>query len=200
MALKYTALNSITGLFPSSNITDQGGSLPITAAADNKVFGKPGFPVEEVGLVAATKYLCIPLESMKYKGSVQNKWLLTSSGNRAGGLNSPLGVPALKPNGDPTDPASDGAAAIQTGAIQADFVTDLENAGGTDGGFRALMRGMHESAYAYTTDSLTGSNAYTYWGESQGSYQVYNPTTLSRRYTTDLYYSLGPDQAGKDAV
>lgn len=197
MALKYISLNSITGLFPSARTLVQGGTLPILAAADNDVFGKPGFPVEKNGTVAASDFICIPLESIKYKGSVNNKWLLSSSGNRAGMDNTPLEVPPFAPAGTVN---TDGGACIQTGAIQATFKADLTSNDGVDGGFRALMRGMHESAYAYTTDSLTGSNAYTYWGESQGSYQVYNPTTLSRRYTTDLYYSLGPDQAGKDAV
>ena len=197
MALKYEALNSITGLFPSSNITAQAGTLPVTAAADNKVLGDPSSPTTEVGLTAATEYICIPLESIKYKGSVQNKWLLTSSGNRAGTEASPLEVPPFATDGSVN---TEGGAAIQTGIAEATFETDLNSTDGKDGGFRALMRGMHESAYAYTVDSLTGNNAYTYWGESQGSYQVYNPTTLSRRYTTDLYYSLGPDQAGKDAV
>ena len=195
MALKYEALNSITGLFPLANITAQNVATPQTSTAG---LVKEG--AITVGTVAATEYVCIPLESIKYKGSIQNKWLLTSSGNRVGTENSPLGVPLFKPNGDAADPAVDGGAAIQTGQAEATFKTDLQSTDGKDGGFRALMRGMHESAYAYTVDSLTGNNAYTYWGESQGSYQVYNPTTLSRRYTTDLYYSLGPDQAGKDAV
>jgi hypothetical protein len=192
MALKYEALNSITGLFPLANITAQSVATPTTTTAGVVKEG-----ATTVGTVAASYYVCIPLESIKYKGSVNNKWLLTSSGNRAGTENSPLEVPPFAPAGTVN---TEGGAAIQTGAIEASFKADLESIDGKDGGFRALMRGMHESAYAYTTDSLTGSNAYTYWGESQGSYQVFNPTTLSRRYTTDLYYSLGPDQAGKDAV
>tara|TARA_R110002110_G_scaffold165224_1_gene365553 strand:+ start:1481 stop:2059 length:579 start_codon:yes stop_codon:yes gene_type:complete len=192
MALKYEALNSITGLFPMANITAQAGTLPTTVTAG---LVKEGLIT--VGTQAATKYVCIPLESIKYKGSVQNKWLLTSSGNRAGTEASPLEVPPFATDGSVN---TEGGAAIQTGIAEATFETDLNSTDGKDGGFRALMRGMHESAYAYTVDSLTGNNAYTYWGESQGSYQVYNPTTLSRRYTTDLYYSLGPDQAGKDAV
>ncbi len=75
----------------------------------------------------------------------------------------------------------------------------LEGASVT-GSFRKFARGMCESLYNYTTGSLTGTNAYTYWGQSAGSYSVYNATTLSKSYSTTLYYEIGDSVASKPDV
>jgi len=77
------------------------------------------------------------------------------------------------------------------GAISALTAGDGDIAGTSTGSFRQFARGMHVSLSRYTAECLTGNNAFTYWGESSGNYSVYNATTLSKRYTTNLYYEAG---------
>jgi len=153
MALALAGLDNLSGLFPG--VTN-------TAAPQDDVQG------------AMTKYIAIPMESIKYKGSVVNSWNLDSNGS--------------------------GTVVDGSNLVSGSSVNAAADATSLTGSFRDFVRGVHESAYAYTADKLTGNNAYTYWNEGQGSYQVYNATTLTRRYTTDLYYDLGPDQDSKDDV
>ena len=153
MALAATGLNAITGLFPGA-----GWNASATSAEDQ-------------GLNDAG-YVCIPLESIRYTGSVPNTWAV----DKDGGLEDGGG------DGDAVD-ALDGISSVTSTSVT--------------GSFRKFIRGIHETAYHYTTGLLTGNNAYTYWKESQGSFTVYNATTLTRRYSTDLYYEIGEGIASK---
>ncbi len=115
-------------------------------------------------------YIAIPLQSIKYTGSEPNRWTIGSLGS-----------------GNAATPA----AGSSMPGLEAASVT---------GSFRKFARGMCESLYNYTTGSLTGTNAYTYWGQSAGSYSVYNATTLSKSYSTTLYYEIGDSVASKPDV
>tara|TARA_R100000008_G_scaffold83297_1_gene68549 strand:+ start:227 stop:688 length:462 start_codon:yes stop_codon:yes gene_type:complete len=66
-----------------------------------------------------------------------------------------------------------------------------DGAGTCSGDFRKFARGLHESWARYTAETLTGNNSITFWGESSGNYVVFNANTLSKTYSTDLYYEVG---------
>ena len=112
-------------------------------------------------------YIGIPLNSIRFTGSKNNQWTVASDGT----------VAAACADGDGVSAANDNTSAT--------------------GSFRNFMRGIHETAYHYTTGSLTGTNAFTYWNETAGSFSVTNQTTLSRAYTTTLYYEIGDSTASK---
>ena len=113
-------------------------------------------------------YIAIPIQSIKFTGSNASKWGVTNLGSGR------AATPSV------------GAATAMTGT----------NASAT-GSFRNFMRGVHETAYCYTTGTLTGTNAFTYWNETQGSFSVSNATTLRRIYTTSLYYEIGDSTPSK---
>ena len=149
MALTFTGLNDLTGLFPGAT------SFPAGATAGQDL----GQGVDLQG------YIGIPLNSIRYTGSHPNKW-----------TQGPLGTG----NADVTNGG---------GVSNADDNTCVT------GSFRNFIRGINESAYHYTTGSLTGTNAYTYWNSTVGSFSVYDSTHLSRTYSSTIYYEYGDSLA-----
>lgn len=129
------------------------------------------------GLTAGAGSVTIPLNSLTYTGVAGAHW---------------------QPNYDGSEIAiKDGAGA---GNSLSTDVGDVDYLRGATGSYQNFMRAIHETAVSYTQTALTGTNALKYWGESQGNYSIFDQTALTRKYTTDLYYSLGDDQGGKNSL
>ena len=149
-------------------LNDLTGLFPGATAAMAGLATEAQYKGPAIGAGDSDGYIAIPVQSIKFTGSNPNKWLIDHGGS---------GVQALPKVGDGI--STDGSNNTSTGS------------------FRNFMRGMHESAYNYTTGSLTGTNAFTYWQETAGSFSVSNATTLRRIYSTSLYYEIGDSTASK---
>ena len=139
-----------------------------------------GDPSSEQGVRSLTNgagYVAIPLNSLSYTGIQGGHYQpdVTGGGNEY------------------VDGAGAGNA-LSTALYDDDFRV------GATGSFQNFMRAIHETANSYTNVGLTGTNALKYWGESQGNYSIFDQTALTRTYTTNLYYSLGDDQGGKNST
>ena len=124
--------------------------------------------------------VAIPLNSLTYTGVAGAHWQPIADGT----------LPGV------TDSIKNGAGAgnsLSTDKHAEDYLK------GATGSYQNFMRAIHETAVSYTQTALTGNNALKYWGESQGNYSIFDQTALTRKYTTDLYYSLGDDQGGKNS-
>ena len=120
-------------------------------------------------------YIAIPVNSLSYTGVAGQAWTTNADGTL--GINVDGGVGAGP-------------------AVDQDYDNPLANPGVT-GSFQNFIRAIHETAYNYTANTLTGTNATKYWGEAQGNYSIYDQTALTRKYSTDLYYVLDDSQGGK---
>ena len=76
-------------------------------------------------------------------------------------------------------------------------LSDSSVSGYITGDYRAIMRAMHDSYYLFMTGIGTGDNKPTYFAEARGSPSVYNDTTLSRVFSTTIYYDIADDIAIK---